>query len=194
MTNQATILTLKPCPFCGGEAEHDILQGFISLDSRVIENRNTVYCLSCPADVGECYSEHEDITPDELTKIVIEAWNRRFYIIGEMSIEKMGGTFQRPLNEDVMLCPKCRHVVYYTTEPDLEEGMPTSACPEKAVVHCPCCLTYIDQEHFKPYIKYDPTNPQIEAACQAIVKSIAADLSPHDIAKAALIAASGVES
>lgn len=68
---------LKPCPFCGGEAEHDSLQGFLALGTRTIEDRNTVYCLSCSGEVGQCYSDHENINPEELSALVIEEWNTR---------------------------------------------------------------------------------------------------------------------
>lgn len=72
-----TDLDLKPCPFCDGEAELDTLQGFRPFDGGPIEDRVVVYCLSCSADMGECYSDHGELSTSQLKEIVVNMWNRR---------------------------------------------------------------------------------------------------------------------
>ena len=52
---------LKPCPFCGGEAD-------IRLDSE-LQIYFVIVCTKCPTNVGRMwYSKKKD---------AIEAWNRR---------------------------------------------------------------------------------------------------------------------
>jgi hypothetical protein len=66
---------LKPCPFCGGDAELDTRQGFVYLKSGQPRHgsRMTVYCRECGADIGIC---REDV-PDVYPELVVEMWNRR---------------------------------------------------------------------------------------------------------------------
>ena len=63
---------LKPCPFCGGEAELDTRQGYMTYKNEM-DNRIAVYCTRCPADMGICMKDVEDITPE----MVIDLWNTR---------------------------------------------------------------------------------------------------------------------
>lgn len=57
---------LKPCPFCGGEAN---IQSF--------PNNHRVHCFSCEASTKRYFSEKEE---------AVEAWNRRFEK-GEMNMK-----------------------------------------------------------------------------------------------------------
>jgi len=68
---------LKSCPFCGGDAELDTMQGFRALVNGNMEDRTVVYCTSCNADMGMCHSDNRELTPRQLTEVVIEAWNTR---------------------------------------------------------------------------------------------------------------------
>lgn len=68
---------LKPCPFCGSEAELDTMQGFRAFANGSIEYCTAVYCMCCSAQISACYSEHPDIEPSQLTEMVVEDWNKR---------------------------------------------------------------------------------------------------------------------
>lgn len=63
--------TLKPCPFCGGEAE---LVAGAHRDGGYIENFAFVRCKGCGA---RSYEFHECMTPDEVQGYVSGTWNRR---------------------------------------------------------------------------------------------------------------------
>lgn len=62
---------MKPCPFCGGEAE--LVTG-AHRDGGYIENCAFVRCKGCGA---RSYEFHECVTPDEVQGYASEAWNRR---------------------------------------------------------------------------------------------------------------------
>jgi Lar family restriction alleviation protein len=64
---------LKPCPFCGGDAELDTQQGYRALGTGRTGTRIVVYCRNCGADQGICREDVPDIEPTT----VIEMWNRR---------------------------------------------------------------------------------------------------------------------
>ena len=53
---------LKPCPFCGGEAE-------VYCDTQYGGTQYQVWCTSCSATVGRAWFWNK--------RDVIEAWNRR---------------------------------------------------------------------------------------------------------------------
>lgn len=72
MTTKTDII-LKPCPFCGGEAEMDTRQGYLALGTGRLGNRIAVYCRSCNADMGVCVEDVPDIEPEQ----VADMWNRR---------------------------------------------------------------------------------------------------------------------
>lgn len=64
---------LKPCPFCGGEAEY---YSFVSCDPRMVERRPAcqVYCKDCKIRTDEFIAEDSTFAyKDQAT----EAWNRR---------------------------------------------------------------------------------------------------------------------
>lgn len=62
---------LKPCPFCGGEAE--LVTG-AHRDGGYIENCAFVRCKGCGV---RSYEFHECVTPDEVQGYASETWNRR---------------------------------------------------------------------------------------------------------------------
>lgn len=65
---------LKPCPFCGNEAELDSRQAYAQFPPNGRQGtRVTVYCLDCGADIGICREDVPDVEPED----VIELWNRR---------------------------------------------------------------------------------------------------------------------
>lgn len=73
---------LKPCPFCGGEAEMDTRRGFIPFDKPrgIIGNACVVYCLECGVEVGEIYDfdpEYYELEFEHLIQEVKAKWNRR---------------------------------------------------------------------------------------------------------------------
>lgn len=73
MTTKTDDIKLLPCPFCGGDAEMDTLQGYLGLGTGRLGNRIAVYCQRCDADMGVCIEDVPDITPEQ----VAEMWNRR---------------------------------------------------------------------------------------------------------------------
>lgn len=112
MTNE-----LKPCPFCGGEAEFYpaacIEQGWYIA---------TVQCVSCAAQV--CSKHGLDRTEQEANESAIEAWNTRaertctmtkleppLLLEGWWSCSECGPVFP-PCNDEIAVwvlqqCPRC---------------------------------------------------------------------------------------
>lgn len=69
---------LKPCPFCGGDAEMDPQMGFITFDSQKrVSTRCVIYCTKCNADMGICYEDVPDMTHDHAMQAVRDMWNTR---------------------------------------------------------------------------------------------------------------------
>jgi len=68
---------LKPCPFCGGDAELDTMQGYRALSSGRLGNRATVYCTRCGADMGFCYEDAPGTPSEDIVNQVVDDWNRR---------------------------------------------------------------------------------------------------------------------
>lgn len=64
---------LKPCPFCGGVPEMDMLRGYRNITTGRMENAIAVYCTTCSADVSVCYGDVPDIQPEQ----VADMWNKR---------------------------------------------------------------------------------------------------------------------
>lgn len=67
---------LKPCPFCGGEAELDYEQGFFVASGKS-EKRVAIYCTKCDADMGMCYSDFPEYDHDQMAAILADKWNTR---------------------------------------------------------------------------------------------------------------------
>lgn len=64
---------LKPCPFCGGDAELDTRQGYSQFPNGQRGSRIAAYCRDCGADIGICREDVPSIEPEQ----VVELWNRR---------------------------------------------------------------------------------------------------------------------
>lgn len=68
---------LKPCPFCGGDAELDTQRAYRELVSGKIAHSVAVYCRVCNADMSvdpdECFAGDASIARAEM----IDAWNNR---------------------------------------------------------------------------------------------------------------------
>lgn len=63
---------LKPCPFCGGEAElHEAYK------NERIECRAWVRCESCGAHMGDGYPSPHLFSIDDSTVYAVRNWNRR---------------------------------------------------------------------------------------------------------------------
>jgi len=68
---------LKPCPFCGGEAEY---HSYIDIQPTIDEcgayvDADVSYCESCGCPKCDIwFDSHNDDEPEEIT---IERWNRR---------------------------------------------------------------------------------------------------------------------
>lgn len=69
-------MKLKPCPFCGGEAEGDQCRGFVNYKGRP-SNAVAVYCTDCEVEFSMCYDDFPEYTPEHLMSMVVERWNRR---------------------------------------------------------------------------------------------------------------------
>ena len=67
---------LKPCPFCGGEADRRIADGTIQGILIV-----TIYCKTCGASLRNAYSPGRVNKPKDATatalRLAARAWNRR---------------------------------------------------------------------------------------------------------------------
>lgn len=68
---------LKPCPFCGGEAELDTRQAYRALSGGTLGSRAAVYCARCDADMGFCYEDAPGIPREDIVNQVVDDWNRR---------------------------------------------------------------------------------------------------------------------
>lgn len=64
---------LKPCPFCGGEAELDTLSQYTNVFTGAKETGIAIYCRDCVAEIMICRGDVPDVTPE----MVEEMWNRR---------------------------------------------------------------------------------------------------------------------
>jgi hypothetical protein len=68
---------LKPCPFCGGEAEFDGLQGYRNMATGAMETQSVVYCTQCTVTFSQCHCDNRDLPHESINSIVIDGWNRR---------------------------------------------------------------------------------------------------------------------
>lgn len=73
---------LKPCPFCGGDAEHDGMRGYIPFGKPrgIVYNNAVVYCTQCEAEVVHTCEDTgrlNEFAYDVVQAEIIEAWNRR---------------------------------------------------------------------------------------------------------------------
>ena len=59
---------LKPCPFCGGDAEMEIKYGDYGYTPHIY----SVKCKRCNAKIGKVSNNYADLSDD-----VVNAWNRR---------------------------------------------------------------------------------------------------------------------
>lgn len=76
-TGAVTAPTLKPCPFCGGEAEFDSRQSYRNISHGRIEHAAAVYCTSCSAAIVICYADHRGEPREVLQRAAVCRWNRR---------------------------------------------------------------------------------------------------------------------
>ena len=65
---------LKPCPFCGGEAEMDYYQPFRHYRTGEPLDQPAVYCRDCSAQIAH-YPGDLSLSREETAEIVIAAWN-----------------------------------------------------------------------------------------------------------------------
>jgi hypothetical protein len=68
---------LKPCPFCGGEAELDTRRAYRNLSTGQIGDAVAIYCLWCSADMSACRADHSGLDDEDIVHMVTEMWNRR---------------------------------------------------------------------------------------------------------------------
>lgn len=67
---------LKPCPFCGGDAEIDTSQSFRHHQNGQLLDQVSVYCVDCSANIS-WYPGDLDLDRYETIEFCIEAWNTR---------------------------------------------------------------------------------------------------------------------
>ncbi len=68
---------LKPCPFCGGDAEQDYQQPYRSIVAAKLGKACAIYCMSCSANMTVCHEDHEGVSPDDLMAELVATWNTR---------------------------------------------------------------------------------------------------------------------
>lgn len=76
MTNSTPAHAPLPCPFCGGEAETDIMQPFRDYRTGVLLSQPAVYCTICSAQIAH-YPDDVDLSRDETMALALTAWNTR---------------------------------------------------------------------------------------------------------------------
>lgn len=62
---------LKPCPFCGGQAELDSKRAFREFLSGKTSDSIAVYCTKCCVEISVCVPDVPDIQPEQ----VVYMWN-----------------------------------------------------------------------------------------------------------------------
>lgn len=67
---------LKPCPFCGGDAEIDTSQSFRHYQNGQLLDQVSVYCVDCSANIS-WYPGYLNLDRCETIEFCIEAWNAR---------------------------------------------------------------------------------------------------------------------
>lgn len=70
-------MKLLPCPFCGGDAEADIAQGFRRIGDGRHANAVAIYCTKCTAQMSMCYDDFPQYSAQDLLTILTYAWNIR---------------------------------------------------------------------------------------------------------------------
>lgn len=68
---------LLDCPFCGGTAEMDTQQPYVSLYGGYRGKRVAIYCTECPADMGICLEDIPEVPLEAVVDLVEEKWNTR---------------------------------------------------------------------------------------------------------------------
>lgn len=68
---------LKPCPFCGGDAEMDIGQNYRNITTSNLEQQCAIYCTSCGAQHSLCYRDFPGICHERVIDDVKLNWNAR---------------------------------------------------------------------------------------------------------------------
>lgn len=68
---------LLPCPFCGGTAESDTMQGFRRMKDGALSNAVAIYCTKCSAQITMCHDDHPEYFPSTLLEVLREEWNVR---------------------------------------------------------------------------------------------------------------------
>lgn len=113
---------LKPCPFCGGEAEF--------YPAACIEKGwyiATVQCVSCAAQV--CSKPGLDRAEQEANESAIQAWNTR--------AERTCKPIPKYIDDSpwpVMVCSECRRPLHYDgDESGVVEYQPYCGCGAKVV-------------------------------------------------------------
>lgn len=68
---------LKPCPFCGGDAELDTMQAYRNISTKGLAYQAAVYCTQCSAHMTFCYADAPGIPREGVVADTINNWNQR---------------------------------------------------------------------------------------------------------------------
>jgi hypothetical protein len=71
---------LKPCPFCGEDAELDTQQPYRSCGDGQWQTQVSIYCIGhgeCPAHMSICREDCPGVTTEHLVNDLIGKWNTR---------------------------------------------------------------------------------------------------------------------
>jgi hypothetical protein len=68
---------MKPCPFCGGDAEADRAQGFRRMSDGVLRHQAAVYCTRCSASLTAGWEDYPELSPDALLLRLEQEWDKR---------------------------------------------------------------------------------------------------------------------
>lgn len=72
-SREQIIEAIRPCPFCGSDAEIDTQRAYRNLRTGSVETAVAVYCVSCAAEQAICHADVPGLTRE----MVIELWNAR---------------------------------------------------------------------------------------------------------------------
>lgn len=68
---------LKPCPFCGGDAELDANQAYCDINTGHIGTAISIYCVGCGVSITLCRKDMPEYSVDELVEIITNTWQKR---------------------------------------------------------------------------------------------------------------------
>lgn len=67
---------LKPCPFCGGDAEMNTHQHYRAINFK-LDTSVAIYCRSCSVTMALARLDNPDASTETLADVLVKTWNTR---------------------------------------------------------------------------------------------------------------------